>query len=140
MIALAACIRDHWHAVERDLMTLGRTADDIGTDSLTVCQLISVVLAAPPGSAVHHFDPNRWSSTDELLANLGEQQAGLLSLSGRYPRPQVDSSPVKPSTGMEQLANWRGIQLDSEPNDGTPNSPFMQRLRARQQRAREEYT
>jgi hypothetical protein len=122
MIALAACIRDHWHAVERDLMTLGRTAD------------------APPGSAVHHFDPNRWSSTDELLANLGEQQAGLLSLSGRYPRPQVDSSPVKPSTGMEQLANWRGIQLDSEPNDGTPNSPFMQRLRARQQRAREEYT
>jgi hypothetical protein len=140
MIALAACIKDHWHAVERDLFALGRTADDIGTDRLTVCQLISVVLAAPPGSAVHHYDPNAWSRTDELIANLGEQHAGLLNLSARYARPQVDSSLVKPRSEIETLPNWDGIQLDSEENDGTPNSPFMRRLRARQQQAREEYT
>jgi hypothetical protein len=79
MIALAACIKDHWHAVERDLLDLGYHADDIGT-KLTTCELISVVLAAPPGTAVHHHDPTRWSRTDELIANLGEQQAGLLGL------------------------------------------------------------
>ena len=28
MIALAACIKDHWHAVERDLLAMGYHADD----------------------------------------------------------------------------------------------------------------
>lgn len=139
MITLAACIKDHWHAVERDLLALGYHADDIGTN-LTTCELISIVLAAHPGTAVHHFDPTRWSRTDELIANLGEQQAGLLNLSGRYERPQVDSLPVKPRSEIDNLLPYKGIQLDAYDNDGTPNSPFMTRLRERQRRAREEYT
>lgn len=131
MIALAAAIRNHWHAVERDLLAMGKSADDIGT-KLTTAELISVVLAAPPGTAVHHFDPNAWSRTDELIANLGEQQAGLFSLNARYARPQVDSTPVKPYSEFDTLAPYRGIQLEAAPVD-----EFTVKLKERQRIARE---
>lgn len=132
MIALAAAIKDHWHAVERDLFALGRTADDIGTPKLTTCQLISIVLASPPGTAVHHFDPNAWSRTDELIANLGEQQAGLVNLNARYARPQVDSTPVKPYSEFESLAPYKGIVLEAAPVD-----EFTVKLKERQRIVRE---
>lgn len=132
MIALAAAIKDYWHAVERDLFALGRTADDIGTDKLTTCQLISIVLAAPPGTAVHAFNPNAWSRTDELIANLGEQQAGLVSLNARYARPQVDSSFVKPRTEFDSLPPYEGIPLDAAPVD-----EFTAKLKERQRFWRE---
>lgn len=131
MIALAAAIKDHWHAVERDLLALGKTADDIGTPNLTLCQLISVVVAAPPGTAVHHF-AGGWSKTDELLANLGEQQSGLFSLNARYARPGVDSTPVKPRSEFDALAPYKGIVLESAPVD-----EFTARLKERQRLARE---
>lgn len=134
MIALAAAIRNHWNAVERDLLALGYHADDIGT-KLTTCELISIVVAAPPGTAVHHFDPNAWSRTDELLANLGEQHAGVLSLNARYARPQVDSAPMaKPLSGPGTLAPYGGVQLESAPVD-----EFTAKLKARQAKAREDY-
>lgn len=131
MITLAAAINEHWHAVERDLLALGKTADDIGTSNLTLCQLISVVVAAPPGTAVHHF-AGRWSKTDELLANLGEQQSGLFNLSARYARPGVDSAPQKPYSELSQLANYKGIAFDAAPVD-----EFTARLKERQRLARE---
>jgi hypothetical protein len=131
MIALAAAIKDHWHAVERDLLAIGYHADDIGT-KLTTCELISIVLASPPGTAVHHFDPNAWSRTDELIANLGEQQAGLLNLNARYARPQVDSTPVKPYSEFEHLAPYKGIILEAAPVD-----EFTAKLKERQRIARE---
>lgn len=132
MIALAACIKNHWHAVERDLLALGYHADDIGT-KLSTCELISVVLAAPSGTAVHQFDPTRWSRTDELLANLGEQQSGLLKLDARYQRSGVDSAPVKPYSEFDTLAPYRGIVLESAPVD-----EFTAKLKARQQERREQ--
>lgn len=132
MIALAACIRNHWHAVERDLLAMGKSADDIGT-KLSTCELISIVLAAPTGTAVRESDPTRWSRTEELMANLGEQQAGLVSLGARYPRPQVDSTPQKPYDSMAQLAPYKGIQLESADSP----SEFMKKLRERQQRLRD---
>jgi len=88
MMALTRVMGTNWHAVERDLLALGFHADDIGTPKLSVWELISIVVAAPPGSAVH-FKTGSWSKEAEMLANLGEQQAGLLSLEGRYPRPGV---------------------------------------------------
>lgn len=131
MIALAGCIRDNWHAVERDLISLNLSADDIGTPKLTLCQLISIVLAAPPGSAVHYFE-GRWSRTDELLANFSEQQAGLINLNARYPRPQVDSTPARRRTAMDDLPNFMGQPLSAMPVD-----EFTVKLRERQQQLRE---
>ena len=85
---LAHIVGNYWHAVERDLLTIGYHADDIGT-KLSLWELISIVVAAPPGSAVHHATGS-WTKEAEMLANLGEQQAGLLSLNGRYERPGVE--------------------------------------------------
>jgi hypothetical protein len=133
MIALAASIRNHWHAVERDLATLNLDADDIGTARLPITKFISIVLAAPPGTACHHFNPNAWSRTDELLATLGEQQAGVVSLNARYARPEVDSAPLRPNTELTRAQPYRGITLDSLPND-----EFTVRLKERQRKAREE--
>jgi hypothetical protein len=132
MIALAAAIQHHWHAVERDLFTLNLTADDIGGPKLGPAQLISIVLAAPPGTACHHFDPKAWSRTDELIATLGEQQAGVVTLSGRYERPQVDSTPRKPASVLDGMTPYRGVVLDALPND-----EFMVKLKERQRIARE---
>lgn len=132
MIALAAAIRDYWHAVERDLATLQLDADDIGTPKLPVTKLISIVLAAPPGTACHHFSPDAWSRTDELLATLSEQQAGVVTLNARYARPQVDSTPQKPYSELAALPSYRGIVLEAHPAD-----EFTVRLKERQRIARE---
>lgn len=133
MIALAAAIRDYWHAVERDLATMQLDADDIGTAKLPDTKLISIVLAAPPGTACHHFNPHAWSRTDELIATLGEQQAGVVTLNGRYPRPLVDSTPQKRYSPMDGMLPYRGIVFDAMPND-----EFVVTLKERQRRAREE--
>lgn len=136
MIALTACVANQWHALERDLLDLGYHADDIGT-KLTICELISVVLAAPPGTAVHASDPSRWTRTDELIANLGEQQAGLLNLSARYQRGQVDTTPPPKALGApgETFRPMYGIQMDALPVD-----EFTVKLREKQRKAREDYT
>jgi hypothetical protein len=129
MIALAAAIRNNWHAVERDLLAMGYHADDIGT-KLDTCELISIVVAAPPGTAVHHFSGS-WSKTDELLANLSEQQAGVFDINARYARPGVDSAPAKPRSEMDTLAPYKGIRLDAAPVD-----EFTAKLKERQRLAR----
>jgi hypothetical protein len=132
MIALATAIRTYWHAVERDLATMGLDADDIGTSKLPVTKLISIVLAAPPGTACHHFNPDAWSRTDELIATLGEQQAGVVTLNGRYARPEVDSTTQKPYSELGAAAPYQGIQLEALPND-----EFTVKLKERQRERRE---
>lgn len=93
-MTLTRCIAESWHWVERDLLALGLRADDIGTPKLTLWELVSIVVASPPGSACY-MKVGNWSRTDELLANLGEQQAGVMQLNGRYSRPGVDGSQVR---------------------------------------------
>lgn len=132
MIALAAAIRDYWHAVERDLATMGLDADDIGGPKLDDCKFISIVLAAPPGTSCHHFNPNAWSRTDELIATLSEQQAGVVTLNGRYERPEVDSTPQKRPSVLDGMMSYRGVVLDALPND-----EFTVKLKERQRIARE---
>lgn len=132
MIALTEAIRDNWHAVERDLLDLGYHADDIGS-RLTLCELISVVVAAQSGTAVHYAMTGGWSKEAELLANLGEQQAGIFGLNARYPRPGVNSSNAKPMSEFDRLAPYKGIALEAADSP----SEFMSKLRERQQKWRD---
>ena len=113
MITLVRVISEHWHAVERDLLALGYHADDLGT-KLTCWEFISIVVAAPPNSAVFHAD-KRWSQTDELMANLGEQQAGHLNLKGRYLRPGVDPAQQYSSIGGSMQIGDMSVRLDALP-------------------------
>ena len=88
---LARVVVEHWHAVQRDLLALGyrSTRSDVGV-GLSVWELISVIGASPPGSAVHNALSEGWTREAHLLANLGEQESGLMRLTARYVRPGVD--------------------------------------------------
>lgn len=112
MMTLCRVMHQHWHAVERDLFALGCTADDIGTPKLTLWQLISIVVAAPPGTAVRDALDGGWTQTDRLLANLGEQQAGVLNLTGRYPRPGVSPEQAQTHRSATGFKPYGGIELD----------------------------
>jgi hypothetical protein len=90
---LAHVVGDHWHAFHRDVIALGRDIND-----LTLAEMVSVVVAAPPGSSVRYFLDQGWSRTDHLLANLQEQQAGVARLPQEYPRPGLQERPADPMT------------------------------------------
>ena len=84
-------MREHPRAVERDLLVLHRAVSD-----LTLSELASVVLAAPPLSSVRDAVDGHWSTTDHLIANLTEQVAGVIQLTGRYERPGLPESESQP--------------------------------------------
>lgn len=131
MITLARVISEHWHAVERDLISLGYHADDIGT-KLSVWELVSIVIASPPGSAVFHAGGG-WSKEAEMLANLGEQQAGVIQLNSRYPRPGIpEDTPIVPTSDMQRMANYGGIALQPMTIE-----ELTRTIRERQEAARE---
>lgn len=113
-MTLVAVMGDHWHAVERDLLDMGYRADDIGTERLTLWELISIVVAAPPNTAVH-YKTGQWDKQSEMLANMSEQNAGLLNLKGRYLRPGVDlGQQVTRSVGEKA---WNGVQFEAFEKD-----------------------
>lgn len=77
---------NHRHAVVRDLNSLGYHGDT----PIAFDDLVSIILASPPGSAVKYAVDGGWPQTDQLLANLAEQNAGLTNLPHRYARPGID--------------------------------------------------
>ena len=78
---------EHRHAVARDLIVLGYRGREAPID---LGEFISIVLASPPTSAVRFAAQGGWSQTDELLANLSEQYAGVHNIDRRYSRPGVE--------------------------------------------------
>jgi hypothetical protein len=115
MMALVRYCGKHRHAVERDLIALGfNGTEDVGTSRLSLRKLAAIVLASPPDSAVYFAETRsgRYSQNDQLLANLSEQQAGLMTLPGKYDRPGVDAEPIpaSPESG-DQFAALPGMTL-----------------------------
>ena len=108
---VAETVAEHTDAVVRDLLSMGLHRRDIGTDKCSVGEFTAMLMASPPNSAVRHFVIDKcWSPEAHLLANLGEQYAGVLRLGSRYPRPGVESeaakpapSPVDPVTGAPRM-------------------------------------
>jgi membrane peptidoglycan carboxypeptidase len=90
---LAHVVGEHWHAFHRDVIALGRDVND-----LTLAQMVSIVIAAPPTSSVRYFLDQGWSRTDHLLANMAEQNAGVARLAQEYPRPGLEQRPADPMT------------------------------------------
>jgi hypothetical protein len=77
--------------------------DDIFTDVLPLSKLLAIIVPSPPGTAVRWSLDNGWTLTDHLLANLGEQEAGLIELPGRHPRPGVSAAGTSQQQ-MQQVA------------------------------------
>ncbi len=137
MITLARIVCQHKHAVERDLYTFPGELSlaVLGTPKLPVWKLLSIVMASPPGTAVYHAETANGTLTQEaqLLANLGEQHAGLLDLKSRYPREGVDSEFRPPRLGsFEALPSYKGLKMEAY-----PVSEFTTRLAQRQAAVRE---
>jgi hypothetical protein len=92
---LAHVVGECWHAFHRDVLTLpGR---DI--NSLSLAEMVSVVVGAPPGSAIRHWLDDGWTRTDHLLANQQELRAGVATMSEPYQRPGVDQRVDDPAQG-----------------------------------------
>lgn len=92
IVMLGQAIGDHWYAVVRDVLALGYRADDILT-TLSVAEMVAIVSAAPPNSSLRDAIEQGWSRTDQLLANINEQNAGVAKLQAPYERPGTEFKP-----------------------------------------------
>jgi hypothetical protein len=87
---LTRVVGECWHFLVRDVLALGYREDDILT-TLTLRDMVSIVVGATPTSSVRYFLDGGWSRTDHLLANMQEMGAGVAKLpAGGYPRPGLD--------------------------------------------------
>lgn len=110
MMTLARVVVDHKHAVQRDLLCNRFRWEDYGkptAEKLTFRQFASYVLGAPTTSALGQAVSHGWTQTDELLANMTEQHAGLIKLKGRYPRPGVEGKIVVSDDTPEPEQTYR---------------------------------
>ncbi|AMQ66957.1 tail assembly chaperone [Mycobacterium phage Bipper] len=110
--ALTRAIAAHWHAVERDLIELGKD-EDFDAGRLGMAKLGSIVLAAQPGTAVYHAVNEGWTPEAHLLANQLEQRAGLLNMARRMPRTGVPAeTPQPPPTNPRRVDSWDSLPLE----------------------------
>jgi hypothetical protein len=93
---LAHVVGDCWHAFHRDVMALNRDVN-----ALTLAEMVSVVVGAPPGSSVRHWLDGGWSQEAQLLANMAEQNAGIATMTEPYARPGVAQRPEDPLRGTQ---------------------------------------
>jgi hypothetical protein len=85
MVGRVIC--EHRHALVRDLLALGRRADDLFTPRLSFYELICIIVAAPPNSSVRYFLDGGWSQEAQILANMQEGESGFSKLTTPYNRP-----------------------------------------------------
>jgi hypothetical protein len=74
------------------------------TDRFTASEVMSMIVAAPPGTSVRYVMDEGYSITDHLLATMSEQQAGLVTLQTRYSRPGVQVS-EEPKSGRKSFGS-----------------------------------
>lgn len=104
---LTRIMGQHWNAVERDLLSLGYRCEDIGTPKLTLWELISIVTASPPSSAVYHAETRDGTYTPEaqLLAGRGRQQVQQQQPM-EVPQPKFNSLSMMPDYGGMKLTSF----------------------------------
>lgn len=84
--------------------------------TLTVSEMVAIVVAAQPGTAIYHAVNGGFTVTDHLLATMYEHQAGIAHLNHRIARPGVtDIRPSKPADIRDP--NTKTILFDSMPID-----------------------
>lgn len=114
MMQLVRICGENWPAVERDLLTLGYTRDDIGTPKLTLWQLISIVVSSPPGTAVYHAETRHNQLTPE-----GQMLAAMSGINaGPNPNgPAAHSASLPKVDSFAALPDYGGMKLEAHPVD-----------------------
>lgn len=92
ILTLARVVGHHWHALVRDVMSMGYRASDIFKE-LSMGEVLSIILGAGPDSSVRNVLDGGWSREAHLLANLQESTVGLATLNEPYSRPGLDARP-----------------------------------------------
>jgi hypothetical protein len=77
-LALLSLLAQFWGAAERDLYSIPLRWEDIGTDVLPWHAFVSMMLNAPPGSAVYHQITEGWDVLERLTALLLDTQRTAL--------------------------------------------------------------
>jgi hypothetical protein len=112
ILTLARVLNQHLYAVQRDILALGYRRHDMFT-TLNIQDMLSIVVAAQPGTAIYHAVNDGWTLTDHLIATTGEQQAGLTELRKRILRPGVtDIRPAKPASALDHSKPVQRITFD----------------------------
>ena len=121
--SLRELIDSHKEAVEYDLLTHGKSLDDLGTELLSWRDLLVIVNQQPPGSAIDramHPDNAGWGMSEMLLAaavdalNVANWQRGG-GHQRDYPKP-IPRPGVKPNEAriggeavpMDEMAKFLG--------------------------------
>jgi hypothetical protein len=68
ILKLLSVLKDHWGAVERDLLAAGLHLHFLGTDRLSLGELCSFVLNSPPNTAVFHALTEGYGVSERLQA------------------------------------------------------------------------
>jgi hypothetical protein len=115
---LTQAVGAHWHALVRDVLSLGYRIRDMFSGELGLAELVSVVVAAPPNSSLRYFLDQGWSREAHLLANMAEQRAGLSDLNEAYDRPGLADRGNSPNDGRivrADVMTWAEMdKLDQE--------------------------
>jgi len=114
---LTRAVGEHWHALARDVLSLGFRPATMFRD-LSLSEIVSIVVAAPPNSALRFFLDEGWSRESHLLAGMAEQQAGLTDLPQSFDRPGLSDRGNSPNDGRVVRADvmtWAEMdKLDAE--------------------------
>ena len=131
---LTHVVGECWHALARDVLALGYRTEDMFT-TLTLADMVSIVVGAPPGSSVRHWLDEGWSRTDHLLANMQEQSAGVAKLPEAYARPGIEERPADPLDGTgffpAEVITWEEADRRDKARDerGAQGKPKNTRVR-----------
>jgi hypothetical protein len=114
---LTQAVGRYGHALRRDLIALGYRPPEV--DRVPIGDLMSIVVGAPPGSALRYFMDGGWSRTDQLLANMAEQAAGVAKLSTAYERPGIGERSPGENIFPADVMTWDEMdRLDAERDAG----------------------
>lgn len=95
------------------MLALNKDPDDILTERLPLKTMLAIICPSPPGTAVRWALDEGWTRTDHLLANLAEQNAGLIDLGRRHPRPGVQQTESQARANRAtQIAQRGGVTTE----------------------------
>lgn len=118
ILGLCRLLEEHGGAIRYDLLTVGRTLDDLGTRRLTWTDLLAVVQHAPPGSALSrslHGEFALWSPNEYLLALVADllQAANWQRGGGKGTKPKPLARPTDKAVKRLTVAELKKDRMQS---------------------------
>lgn len=71
---------------------------------LDLADMLAIAATAPQGTAVFESMSGGWTREAHLLANMQEQQAGVVELNNRYDRPGMYDQPKQKFVPMDDYS------------------------------------